>query len=48
MRCAVGGCGNNPTIMAGSFNTPQGIAIDGTSIYVAVAGGNAIVKITPK
>jgi hypothetical protein len=34
-KCAVGGCGNAPTVLGNTFDNPQTIAVDGTSVYFA-------------
>jgi hypothetical protein len=33
VACALGGCANNPTLLAGPLADPYGLAIDGTSAY---------------
>jgi hypothetical protein len=46
MKCAVGGCNNKPTTLASSLSYPLGLAVDGTSVYVALA--TSVIKLTPK
>jgi hypothetical protein len=45
MRCAVGGCGGNPTTIASAQFDPHGIAVDSVAIYWANAGDGSIWKL---
>jgi hypothetical protein len=41
MRCAIGGCGGQPTVLAGGLRRPLGIAVDATTVYWAESGMGA-------
>jgi len=46
MKCAVGGCNGTPTVLASSLSYPVGLAVDSTSVYVAL--DTKVIKLTPK
>jgi hypothetical protein len=38
MKCAVGGCNSNPTVVAAGLDYPRAIVLDGANVYWANAG----------
>ena len=42
MKCAVGGCNQNPTMIATVQDVPTSIALDGTSVYWTTMSGNVM------
>jgi hypothetical protein len=39
-KCAVGGCNDNPTVIASNQDGPTGIAVDAMHVYWATSGAS--------